>query len=54
MNEIVIILSRWQFALTTIYHFFFVPLTIGLSLIVAIMQTIYYITGDSLYKRMTK
>ncbi len=54
MNEIVVTLSRWQFALTTVYHFFFVPLTIGLSLIVAIMQTIYYKTGDVLYKQMTK
>ncbi len=54
MNETVILLSRWQFALTTIYHFFFVPLTIGLSLLVAIMQTIYYKTGNILYKDMTK
>jgi cytochrome d ubiquinol oxidase subunit I len=54
MNEIVITLSRWQFALTTVYHFFFVPLTLGLSLIVAIMQTIYYVTGDLIYRRMTK
>ena len=54
MNETVIILSRWQFALTTIYHFFFVPLTIGLSLLVAIIQTIYYKTGDLIYKDMAK
>jgi len=54
MDEIVIILSRWQFALTTVYHFFFVPLTIGLALIVAIMQTIYFKTGDLIYKQMTK
>lgn len=54
MNETVIILSRWQFALTTIYHFFFVPLTIGLSLIVAIMQTIYFRTGNAIYKDMAK
>jgi cytochrome d ubiquinol oxidase subunit I len=54
MNEIVVTLSRWQFALTTVYHFFFVPLTIGLSLMVAIMQTIYYKTGDVIYKQMTK
>lgn len=54
MNEIVITLSRWQFALTTVYHFFFVPLTIGLALIVAIMQTIYFKTGDQIYKQMTK
>ncbi|MDU5963347.1 MAG: cytochrome ubiquinol oxidase subunit I, partial [Dermabacter sp.] len=33
-------LARWQFGITTVYHFIFVPLTIGLSLLVAIMQTI--------------
>jgi len=54
MSEIVVTLSRWQFALTTVYHFFFVPLTIGLSLILAIMQTQYFRTGKLLYKQMTK
>jgi len=49
-----VLLSRWQFALTTIYHFFFVPLTLGLSLFVAIMQTQHYRTKDEKYKRMTK
>ena len=34
--------SRWQFALTAMYHWLFVPLTLGLSVIVAIMETIYY------------
>lgn len=47
-------LARWQFAITTVYHFFFVPLTLGLSVLVAIMQTIYYRTGDETWKRMTK
>ncbi len=47
-------LARWQFGVTTIYHFFFVPLTLGLSIMVAIMQTLYYRTGDDVYKRMTK
>ncbi|MAT95909.1 MAG: cytochrome ubiquinol oxidase subunit I [Anaerolineaceae bacterium] len=47
-------LARLQFAVTTLYHFIFVPLTIGLSLIVAIMQTLYVRTGDENYKRMTK
>lgn len=47
-------LARLQFAVTTLYHFIFVPLTIGLSLIVAIMQTLYVRTGDDSYKRMTK
>ncbi|GCE49670.1 cytochrome d ubiquinol oxidase subunit I [Thermosporothrix hazakensis] len=45
-------LARWQFAITTVYHFFFVPLTIGLSLIVAIIETMYARTGNLLYKRM--
>lgn len=47
-------LARSQFAVTTIYHFFFVPLTLGLSIIVAIMETLYVRTGRDLYKRMTK
>ncbi|RME69347.1 MAG: cytochrome ubiquinol oxidase subunit I [Chloroflexi bacterium] len=47
-------LARWQFGITTVYHFFFVPLTLGLSLLVAILQTIYYRTGDETYKKMTK
>lgn len=50
----VIDLARLQFATTTLYHFIFVPLTIGLSLIVAIMQTMYVRTGDDNYKKMTK
>ena len=47
-------LARLQFAVTTLYHYIFVPLTIGLSLVVAIMQTVYVRTGDENYKRMTK
>jgi len=47
-------LARWQFGITTVYHFFFVPLTLGLSILVAIMQTMYYRTGDETYKQMTK
>ena len=50
----IVILSRWQFAITTIYHFFFVPLTLGLSLLVAIMETFYVRTGNEMYRRMTK
>ncbi|NTV64030.1 MAG: cytochrome ubiquinol oxidase subunit I [Oscillochloris sp.] len=49
-----LVLARWQFAITTVYHFFFVPLSIGLSLIVAIMETIYVRTGNPVYKHMTK
>lgn len=50
----VLILARWQFAITTVYHFFFVPLSIGLSLLVAIMETIYVRSGNPTYKAMTK
>lgn len=50
--------ARWQFGITTIYHFIFVPLTIGLSLLVAIMQTIAYRAKDPLkadsWTRLTK
>jgi cytochrome d ubiquinol oxidase subunit I len=54
MDDIVVNLSRWQFAITTIYHFFFVPLTIGLSVLVAILETAYVRTGKEIYKQMTK
>jgi cytochrome bd ubiquinol oxidase subunit I len=47
-------LSRWQFAITTIFHFFFVPLSIGLAFITAIMQTAWYRTKDPTYLRMTR
>lgn len=50
----VIGLSRLQFAVTTIYHFFFVPLTLGLSVLVATMETLYVYTGNETYKKMTK
>lgn len=50
----VVELARWQFAITTIYHFFFVPLTMGLSFLIAIMETLYVKTGDKKYKDMTK
>jgi len=43
--------SRAQFALTAIYHWLFVPLTIGLGIIQAIMETVYYKTGDEFWKR---
>lgn len=49
-----LMLSRWQFGITTVYHFFFVPLTLGLSLLVALMETMYVRTGNETYKRMTK
>jgi cytochrome d ubiquinol oxidase subunit I len=49
-----ILLGRLQFAITTVYHFFFVPLTLGLSILVAIMETLYVRTGRDVYKKMTK
>lgn len=47
-------LSRWQFGITTVYHFFFVPLTLGLSILVAIMETLYLTRKDETYKKMAK
>src|ERR671912_1311038 len=47
-------LARWQFGIVTVYHFLFVPLTIGLSFLVALMQTAWYRTGDAKYLAMTK
>ncbi|MCY9787797.1 cytochrome ubiquinol oxidase subunit I [Nocardiopsis sp. EMB25] len=47
-------LARWQFGITTIYHFLFVPLTIGLSLIVAVLQTFWYRTGRHEYLQATQ
>jgi cytochrome d ubiquinol oxidase subunit I len=49
-----LILSRWQFAITTIYHFFLVPLTLGLSILVAIFESRYVATGDETWKRLAK
>lgn len=47
-------LARWQFAVTTVYHFFFVPITIGLSVLVAVLQTAWYRTREDRYLRATK
>ena len=47
-------LARWQFATTSIYHFLFVPVTIGLAFLVAILQTAWYRTDNPDYKRMTR
>ncbi len=49
-----LLLARWQFAATTVYHFFFVPLTLGLVWLVAFFETKYVTTGDESWKRMTK
>src|SRR5512137_1196171 len=50
----VLLLSRLQFAVATLFHFLFVPLTLGLSVLIAIMETIYVRTGNEEYKRMAK
>ncbi len=47
-------LSRLQFASTAMFHFLFVPLTLGLSMIVAIMETVYVITNRPIWRQMTK
>src|SRR5580658_5526401 len=47
-------LSRLQFALTALYHFLFVPLTLGLSMILVIMESVYVMTGREIWKRMTQ
>ncbi len=49
-----LILSRVQFAITSIFHFFIVPLTLGLGYYVAILETKYVRSGDATYKRMAK
>ncbi len=50
----VLMLSRLQFAAATFFHFLFVPLTLGLSVLLAIMETIYVRTGNEEYKKMTR
>lgn len=47
-------LARWQFGITTVYHFFFVPLTLGLVWVVAAFQTLWVATGREVYKKLTK
>ncbi|OGA47671.1 MAG: hypothetical protein A3F74_18325 [Betaproteobacteria bacterium RIFCSPLOWO2_12_FULL_62_58] len=46
--------SRLQFAVTAMYHFLFVPLTLGLSWILVIMESVYVMTGQHVYKDMTQ
>ncbi len=54
INETVVELSRLQFAVTALYHFLFVPLTLGLGFILAIMESVYVLTGNTIYKDMTR
>jgi len=53
-TELLVDLSRWQFALTAMYHFIMVPLTLGLSWILFIMESVYVMTGKQIYKDMTR
>ncbi len=53
-SSLLVDLSRSQFALTALYHWLFVPLTLGLSFIIAIMETIYVKTNDPQWKKLTK
>ena len=47
-------LARWQFAITSIYHFLFVPVTIGLAFLVALLQTAWYRNGDETYRKLAR
>lgn len=54
INETLVELSRWQFAITALYHFLFVPLTLGMTWILFIMESVYVMTGREIYRDMTK
>ncbi len=49
-----VLAARWQFTIVTVYHFFFVPITLGLTLFVAILETLYVKTNNEDYLKMTK
>jgi cytochrome d ubiquinol oxidase subunit I len=53
-GEDIVMLSRMQFGLTALYHFLFVPLTLGMTFILGIMESVYVMTGKEVYKDMTK
>src|ERR1700739_4543020 len=54
MDSAIVELSRLQFALTAMYHFLFVPLTLGLSFLLVIMESIYVITGRPIWRTITR
>jgi cytochrome d ubiquinol oxidase subunit I len=54
ISESVVDLSRLQFAMTALYHFLFVPLTLGMSWMLVIMESVYVMTGKQVYKDMTR
>ena len=49
----IVALSRLQFAVTALYHFLFVPLTLGLSVLLGIMETVYVMTGKTIWRDLT-
>src|SRR4029453_13652402 len=53
-NLDVVDLSRLQFALTALYHFLFVPLTIGMAVLLAIMESVYVMSGREIWRRLVK
>ena len=53
-SEDLVDLSRLQFAMTAMYHFLFVPLTIGLAFLLAIMESVYVMTKKEIYRDMTQ
>ncbi|PZP96734.1 MAG: cytochrome bd-I ubiquinol oxidase subunit CydA [Variovorax paradoxus] len=54
MDLDIVSISRLQFAVTALYHFLFVPLTLGLAILLAIMETVYVMTGRTVWRDMTK
>ncbi|MDO4896665.1 MAG: cytochrome ubiquinol oxidase subunit I [Moraxella sp.] len=54
ISESLVEMSRWQFAITAMYHFLFVPLTLGLTWLLVIMEATYVITGKEIWKDMTR
>ncbi|MGM0218144.1 cytochrome ubiquinol oxidase subunit I [Enterococcus sp. AZ126] len=50
----IVTLARFQFAMTTVFHYFFVPFSIGLALVVAVMETMYIVKKDERYRKMAK
>jgi cytochrome d ubiquinol oxidase subunit I len=54
LDSTLIELSRWQFASTALYHFIFVPLTLGMVWLLVIMESVYVMTGRKIYQDMTQ
>src|ERR1700683_4165407 len=53
-ESMTVLLSRWQFGITITYHFLFVPLTIGLAMLVAVMQVLAHRQRDPIWERLTR